>query len=422
MENKIKQYVNYQFRFDKRDDIEDLKQEIIANLTDRYHEYLDEGKKPDDAYIEAIKSMGDFSDSKFNEIPEVYSIKPSIPDILLMSGAILSIFGLLITLFTVVTGTIITAISILLFSGAAYYLYSYSQYVRKEYMDIKKHNMLLQKIFKYMKTSFIFWAISLSFTMVNLLMNIIRYFILLDQSSSLIDYDFDLINLEENIINVFDSFTSYIIVYIILYITILVIFLLIFISIYYRLMNQYYFLTGNTNLKGKIRESYEFLYSQKIIGFNHSKFDYLIYPLFGIIIIVVGLFLPFTWWEYVDGDGYSSQIYHSIFGQFLFESLSRSFYFISILPLLAILVNILLIISALLGRIHHSILSIGYYFWFLSIIMLYVIVYKIQTDDLLDIGLFHELYAMFMIILITVINIVMTIMRNKKQQKSWRDI
>ncbi len=147
MHDKIRQYVNYQFRFDERNDIEELKEEIIANLIDRYEEYRQKGLTEEEAYIEAIKSMGDFSQHEYNKISEEYSIKPQIPDILLMCGAILSIFGMILTLFNGIVGTIITAISILLFSGSAYYLYSYSQYIRKQHMDIEKHNLLLTKIF-----------------------------------------------------------------------------------------------------------------------------------------------------------------------------------------------------------------------------------------------------------------------------------
>src|SRR5690554_6936637 len=143
MKEKIRQYVNYQFRFDKREEIEEIKEEITANLIDRYNEYLDSGKSTEQAYIEAIKSMGDFSDNPENDISSEYSIKPSIPDILLLCSTILSIFGLLIILFSNVTGTIVTVISIVLFSGSAYYLYSYSQYIRKEEMNIEKHNLLL---------------------------------------------------------------------------------------------------------------------------------------------------------------------------------------------------------------------------------------------------------------------------------------
>jgi len=57
MHDKIRQYVNYQFRFDERNDIEELKEEIIANLIDRYEEYRQKGLTEEEAYIEAIKSM-----------------------------------------------------------------------------------------------------------------------------------------------------------------------------------------------------------------------------------------------------------------------------------------------------------------------------------------------------------------------------
>jgi len=276
MEQKIRKYVNYQFRFDNRDGIDDLKEEIISNLIDRYQENLNAGKEDEAAYIEAIKSMGDFSENKINDIPEEFSDKPLIPDTLLVSGAILSVFGLLLTLFNPITGTLVTALSILIFSSSAYYLYSYSQYVRKQNMDIEKHNMLLRKIFKYMKTSFVFWAISLSFIMASLLMKLITSMVLIDPSQI-----------------TFRTLNSYLTFYAILFIIALITFLLIFQNIYGRLMRQYYILTGTTRLVGKIREGYQFLYGSNHVETNKSillseKFI----PILGIIIILPQLFIP----------------------------------------------------------------------------------------------------------------------------------
>lgn len=397
MEEKIKNYVNYQFRFDNRDGIENLKEEIIANLIDRYHENIKVGKNPEEAYVEAIKSMGDFSENKINDIPEEFSVKPSIPDILLMSGAILSVFGLIITLFSAICGAIITAISIILFSGSAYYLYSYSQYVRKQYMDIEKHNMLLKKIFKYMKTSFVFWAISLSWIMASLVMSFITRLILIDPT----------------FIN-FENLGVYLLVYAILFVVSLIIFLLIFRNIYNRIMNNYYFLTGTTNLKGKIREGYEFLYGDSSIKLKRpiilSK-NFM--PILGIIMILLQFFMPITLYKFVDG--YCIEHSSHIFFGSLIYLLYTPYWVIAVAPILALFINIILITRAFKDKsLNQWKLLIGYYVWFISILLMYSLIFIPKMDIDYEVGY----YSLFMIIILLIIILLKNIVaRNINKQK-----
>jgi hypothetical protein len=354
MEAKIKQYVDYQFRFDKREDLAETKEEIIANLIDRYHEYLNEGSTPEAAYIEAIKSVGDFTNNPVNDIPNEYSIKPSVPDILLLCSTILSIFGLLIYLFSNITGTIITVISILLFSSSAYYLYSYSQYVRKEEMNIEKHHLLLTKIFRYLKTNFVFWALSLSMIMAALVMRILSTLLLIDFS--------------------INDIRSYFLLYLIFFIIALIAFMLIFRNIYQRLMSHYYLLTGTTYLKGKIRESYEFLFGkaeEKGNIFLHRNF----LPITALIIILIQLCLSMSYGKnYINylGDinwyAYNREFYIV----FLFNKLFNGQFFIVILPILSIILNITIIILMIIKKNIKEWLQIGsFYLWFICTLALY---------------------------------------------------
>jgi hypothetical protein len=359
VENKIRNYVHYQFRFDQRDDIEDLKEELIANLIDRYHEELSSGKTEEEAYITSIKSIGDFSRDVKDDIPQEYSVKPSIPDILLMSGAILSVFGLLLTLFNAIVGTVITALSILIFSSAAYYLYSYSQYVRKEEMDIEKHHLLLMKIFKYMKTSFIFWAISLSLIMASLVMSFISRLILIDPT-----------NLS------FDSIGHYIFVYSLFFLIALVIFLVIFRKIYLRLMHRYYVLTGHTSIKGKVRESYEFLYGeaskykgQPIILSNRFML------ILGSIVIGIQMIIPLGWEteKIILSEFRVGHEHDYIFIVALLRFLTNQQWYIVIIPVTVLIANIFLMIRDYKGKLKHKIyLIVGYYTWFLASISIYI--------------------------------------------------
>ncbi len=393
MEEKISQYVNYQFRFDKREDIEDLKAEIIANLLDRYHENLNTGKTSDEAYVAAIKSMGNFSENKVNMVSEEYSIKPSIPDILLLSGAILSIFGLLITMFNAVVGTIITAISIILFSGAAYYLYSYSQYVRKEQMDIEKHNKLLKKIYKYMKTSFAFWAISLSLTMAILVMHLITSLVLIDPKSVS-----------------FSSLTQYLSIYFFLFIFSLIIFLIIFAIIYSHFKRHLYVLIGSNSLTDKIRERYEFLYGDNSISNKHLILSRKFFPIFGIATILPQLF--FSVIKYCDTiiSGYSfTHISTYILIIQIISLWDTQYWQHSIAPSIALIMAIVLITLALIKKFEMEwLLVIAYYFWFVSVILFLDGFSQVYFN-----GGYAIIYSLFVILILTIILIYKKIVKTR---------
>lgn len=120
MEEKIIEYVNYRFRFRKGKDVEESKAEIIANLTDRYYDLLKEGKSMQEAYVEAIRSFGSFTDDLTGESADNdFNVKPSLADIALVVGAILSVFGVFTSLISFTLGLILTIISILCYAGEA---------------------------------------------------------------------------------------------------------------------------------------------------------------------------------------------------------------------------------------------------------------------------------------------------------------
>lgn len=251
MEEKIIEYVNYRFRFRKGKDVEESKAEIIANLTDRYYDLLKEGKSMQEAYVEAIRSFGSFTDDLTGESADNdFNVKPSLADIALVVGAILSVFGVFTSLISFTLGLILTIISILCYAGGAYYLYSYSQYVKLQELDIEKHNLTLKKIFKYLKTSYVFWAISLSYFAAKLVSILISFisalFIITDP------WDIKAI------------FYTQIILSTLVFIVAIIVSILVFSNLYNRLLQKYYQLTGEVYLKSKIREGYEFFYQDNI--------------------------------------------------------------------------------------------------------------------------------------------------------------
>jgi len=359
MEQKIREYVNYQLRFDKRDDIDELKEEIIANLTDRYNDLLNQYNDQEKAYVEAIKQMGDFSGNCFNNVPDDFSIKPSIPDIALLIGAILSVFGLLFLFINTALGAVITVISIITFSGTAYYLYSYSQYVRKNHMDIDKHNALLKKIFKNMKTSFVFWSISLSIILSKIVMSIVGAIIIFFYTA-----DID-INDPTSITMINPRLITFITV--VLFVILLIIFLSIFNNIYNNLIDKYYFLTGETSLQGSIEENFYLLRNKKSKEqtqwlSNIINYKYLI-PIFGLLYIIPSLLFRIK----INYSSGSSGI-TIILGAIIESLVDSDTIFIAIPILLLSIAIIFIIIRSLIKKERNDvILIVSYYLWFIFI-------------------------------------------------------
>ena len=251
MKDKIREYVEYQFRFDHTINVEETKAEIIANLCDRYDELFAKYQDEEKAYIETIKQMGDFNAHQ-EDIPEEYSIKPSWPDIAMIVATVFAVMGFAVTVFSLTYGAIMVAISISLYAASCYYLYHYSQYVKKTEMDISKHNLLLEKIFQYMKTNFVFWGISISLIASNLIQGIVSLFA---------GYGFLTITslFGTNPSDIFAGAYSLLYIGIITLVISLVACYIILTRLYKKLMRKYYYLTGNQSFKSHIQIAEEFL-------------------------------------------------------------------------------------------------------------------------------------------------------------------
>jgi hypothetical protein len=248
MKNKIREYVYYQLRFDEDKGNEELKEEIISNINDRYDEIFEKTKDDNIAYIRAIKTMGDFTEGKNLESAKS-AYKPSIPEMFLIAGVILAIFGVIIVFFSNIAGGIITMLSIVSFSVGSNYIYQESQYIKNVEFDIEKHNDYLTKIFSYMKTCFVFWAIGISYLLAAIVNGIITSISIIDSVGTL-----DL-----------DTFRMIFILSIVVFVVVFIILLAIFKNVYDRLISKYYELTGNIDINSKIRDA------QNFIGLNKSE-------------------------------------------------------------------------------------------------------------------------------------------------------
>ncbi|NLD49364.1 MAG: hypothetical protein GX660_19580, partial [Clostridiaceae bacterium] len=62
MHNKIREYVFFKLRNDHSNDHLEKKEEIISNIIERYDELFQRSNDEEYAYVEAIKTIGEFID------------------------------------------------------------------------------------------------------------------------------------------------------------------------------------------------------------------------------------------------------------------------------------------------------------------------------------------------------------------------
>jgi hypothetical protein len=238
MNEKLKAYVDYYFRFDEREDIEEVKAEVLGNLMDRYEEYLDKYEDEQKAYVEAIKSMGDFKEEE--ELVE----DPMFVDTGLLVSLVTAIFALIGVLFSNVLGIVVLMVSISLFVASAYILVGKAKVFIEEEKDIEKSKFHLQKIFSYMKASFTFWSITLSLLGAKLLYSLVVSMAFLGGMNNGF-YE--------------EDFTILLILSFVVFVLLLVILLVLSRVIYARLMHQYYLMTGDPDVESKVQKGLSFI-------------------------------------------------------------------------------------------------------------------------------------------------------------------
>ncbi len=271
MYNKIRDYVNFKLRNDRSKDHLEKSEEIISNLSERYDELYQKTSDKEFAYIETIKTIGDFIEEESSEA----SYKPEIAEMMLISATILSVIGLIATMISNVVGIVIVGISITLYAVGAVYLYQLSKFSEREEYDIDKYQLFLNKTFSYMKTNFTFWALSLSLMITSIIYSMLITITIADTLSS-IDID--------------DLYAIYLFsagVFVI----ILAIIGSIFILIYRKLMRKYRELSGQDDVESIGMKAKNFLsnksYERKRI-FN-SKYFYPVLNGLAIIFLIYDL-------------------------------------------------------------------------------------------------------------------------------------
>ncbi len=399
MEEKIKQYVKYQFRFDPREDVESIIDEVSSNLIDRYYERLEKTNDEQKAYIDAIKSMGSFKIK--DDIPEVYKVKPDWADIAFILSAILSVFAVIGMFLNAIIGFLFTLTSILLFSAAAYYYYAQAQYARKEELDIEKHHIYLTKIFSYMKTCFIFWTINLSVIFSGIVTGWITFIIASNTMST-------------------GGMTlgGYLFIMFLFFVIGLIIFAMIAKILYDRLILRYRQQTGLNSPHSKIKASIDFLsvnadeksqdttLSNMAIAANKA-FTVRIMALILGLGLVMTIISPFTiygrilhenGWYYIDPSAYDKSFYLM---QLIKMSMSESFYFVGILGLIGIAQFIIYTLLGLSNKTNIKSLALSFMTWIvLTIIMFFIIEFNDKVGMIPTPGVFAPVFIMIIIALI----------------------
>jgi len=272
MEKQIRNYVNHYFRFDHREGLEDLKEEIISNLIDRYNSLIEDGEKQEKAYVESIKSMGDFQAPQNEDVPlEFQRSTPALPEYALITSVIFAIFSTILLIINGAIGAIFTAFSISLYAVGSYYLYAKAMHVKSADMDIELYKAYLRKIFKYMKTCFSFWTFNLAFISAVIIQSIATFLTGFMQLDNQISPD-QLLNL----VGVF------IMISIISFVLTFVVFTIISYKIYMRFKYKYYLLTGEKQIKGKLKDTLDFMKDTE-----DSKMD----SIYLVLIYVFGVFI-----------------------------------------------------------------------------------------------------------------------------------
>lgn len=296
MKDKIIIYVDHYFRFDKRPDLDHLKAEIISNLSDKYDELIESGVDSEKAYIDVIKSMGDFNPPMDDTVPIEFTELPATPEYTLPTSAIISIFAVIFMFFNTLIGGVTTAVSIVLYAVGGYYLYAKAMHVKAKQLDIELHKTYLAKIFTYMKTAFFFWTVNLSYLLALIGQYVMKQVILLFRPNMEADPDARL-----NFI--WTANIASILIFIVAFIVLVIIFY----AIYKKLKYQYTLLTGETILKGKVRTSIDFL-NEAPSKVKYAFWVALMSFVFGLVPAILNYFLylndieaPVWYWVFTTG-------------------------------------------------------------------------------------------------------------------------
>lgn len=163
MKKKIESYIAYEFRnIEKTDEVLEAMEEAYANLSDFYDDLIAKGKDQEEAYIESIKRLGEFSKEFTKKEKVEYAVKPKWADTLLVISVVFGIASLPVLFLNLLIGSLLLMVSAGCFSVSAYFLYENANFALVEKKDLYYHNHTLEKIYKFVRLNKNFWMISIS--------------------------------------------------------------------------------------------------------------------------------------------------------------------------------------------------------------------------------------------------------------------
>lgn len=163
MKKKIESYIAYEFRnIEKTDEVLEAMEEAYANLSDLYEDLIAKGKDQEEAYIETIKRLGEFSKEFTKKEKVEYAVKPKWADTLLVISVVFGIASLPVLFLNLLIGSLLLMVSAGCFSVSAYFLYENANFALVEKKDLYYHNHTLEKIYKFVRLNKNFWMISIS--------------------------------------------------------------------------------------------------------------------------------------------------------------------------------------------------------------------------------------------------------------------
>lgn len=163
MKKKIESYIAYEFRnIEKTDEVLEAMEEAYDNLSDLYDDLIAKGKDQEEAYIETIKRLGEFSKEFTKKEKVEYAVKPKWADTLLVISVVFGIASLPVLFLNLLIGSLLLMVSAGCFSVSAYFLYENANFALVEKKDLYYHNHTLEKIYKFVRLNKNFWMISIS--------------------------------------------------------------------------------------------------------------------------------------------------------------------------------------------------------------------------------------------------------------------
>lgn len=234
MKEKIKKFIDYEFRnIPDSKEVQSAKLEAFQNLSDTYEAYIEQGMESNEAYIQAINNLGDFTQSfKETEI-KTHHENPQWQQTLFVIGLVSSIFSVPIILLSTIIGSLILLNGMTTFFVSAYFYIKKAKYILEHEKDVDGHNQMLKNAYGFYHKNRLPWLFSSSYLLASAITSL--------SSSLLITIVFhDPLQITDFDIILFTLFTT-----IFLFVVIFIVMLIVLSFINHKIKKAYIQMTGD---------------------------------------------------------------------------------------------------------------------------------------------------------------------------------